>query len=41
MIPLIAQIQSAVQQRIKRYAKPCPKKGKRRERCKRKRAKGR
>jgi len=41
MIPLIAQIQSAVQQRIKRYAKPCPKKGKRRDRCKRKRAKGR
>jgi hypothetical protein len=39
MTPLIGQIQAAVQKRIKRYAKPCPKKGKRRERCKRKRAK--
>jgi hypothetical protein len=39
MIPLVPQIQAAVQQRIKRYAKPCPKKGERRARCKRKRAK--
>ena len=37
MIPLIGQIQAAVQKRIKRYAK-CPKKGKEARRCKRTRA---
>ena len=39
MTPLIGQIQSAVQKRIKRFAKRrCPKKGKKAKRCKRRRA---